>query len=416
MGKVQTIKSLLQRWEILDQVTVSGGNFLLIAICAHKLSAEHQGVLVYIVAVYFFLLFLNIALYPSGAAVLGSKKEEHEKVAYLSLLAQCQGYTAAFFSVLLGILILLLNTYYDWRLEYHDVFIILLFLFFQQLADFYRRSSYIFFTAREAARSSLLVYVPRILLLSIIDGDNQSHVYMILALTAVPPVVYLHKSCGLKVRISVILSELDEHFRFSRLLVGSAIISWGWSFIPLFVLGYYRGNESVAVLGSMRSLTNISNVFLEQLEISVAAKLPKLYSNGEVSGISLLISKIVLFGGVFWILGLLIIWFFGELLLGYVLGDYYVDYKSVLFILWISILLYFFSRIVSIYARSLFNQKAEFVGSITSIVTAVVISPLLIIEYGVDGAALSFVCMFFMSVIMQVIYIKYKGIALKQAD
>jgi hypothetical protein len=44
-----------------DQVLVSGGNFLTIAICAHALPLAEQGKFTYIVASYIVVLLLNIA-------------------------------------------------------------------------------------------------------------------------------------------------------------------------------------------------------------------------------------------------------------------------------------------------------------------------------------------------------------------
>jgi hypothetical protein len=46
---------------LTDQVLVSGGNFLTIAICAHALPLAEQGKFTYIFASYIAVLLLNIA-------------------------------------------------------------------------------------------------------------------------------------------------------------------------------------------------------------------------------------------------------------------------------------------------------------------------------------------------------------------
>ena len=402
------VKKIFGNWTVFDQALVSGGNFLLIVICAQKLSVEDQGILIYVVSIYYFILFLNIALYTAGSAVTNAKKTTYENKIYYNILAKSQILSALIISFILYPVIYYINEYYAWGLGYFDISMLLIFIFFQQLSDFYRRSAYIFFAAKIAAISSLLLYLPRVVALSMIERNNPDQVYMILALSSLLPVMLLiNELSRSKVQFVKNIRVLVEHFYFSRILVVSSLLSWFWSFIPLYVLGFYRGTESVAILGSVRSVVNFVNVFLEQIEISFAAKLPHLFINGPKKSIRNFILKLVGAALAFWFIGFIVFSFYGGRILGFILGENYFTYGAILLILWGSVLGYFLSRIISIYSRSKFNKKTEYFGSIASVLAAILVTPPLVRSFGVNGAAISFLVIFVCSVIAQIIYLRY---------
>jgi len=402
------LKKFLGNWTVLDQVAVSGGNFLLVAICAQRLSASNQGVLIYVISIYFFVLFLNISMYMSGASVLSAKKSSDENHIYFNVLAKMQIISGFLTSTLMLFLIIFLNDLYKWTLGSYEIIAIYMFLFFQQLSDYYRRSAYIFFEVKKAAISSFLIYVPRVLFLFLFLEDDPDVVYITMAITAIFPALYLaflvFKN---NIKIRSYTANLIEHIFFSRLLVVSAILSWVWSYLPLFFLGHFKGNESVAVVGSIRSLVNFANVFLEQLEISVAAHLPRVFVNESKSKLKKVVTKLISIGSTVWLIGMLAIYFYGSEILESILGVYYGQYENAFIFLWCSILAYFISRVVSIYARSMLNKRVEFVGGVTSVIVGLLGSPFLIIEYGINGAALSFVMIFIFSALAQLIYMRF---------
>ena len=82
---------------LVNQVLVSGGNFLTIAICAHELPLSEQGKFTYVFASYMALLLLNAAGIFQGAAV---RAPAQERDSYQISLARLQLLQAFLLSLL----------------------------------------------------------------------------------------------------------------------------------------------------------------------------------------------------------------------------------------------------------------------------------------------------------------------------
>ena len=79
----------LKKWmPLFDQVIVSGGNFLTVALCAHYLPLNEQGKLTYVIACYMALLLFNVSAIFQGASVRAPAENNKEK--YLFSLAGIQ--------------------------------------------------------------------------------------------------------------------------------------------------------------------------------------------------------------------------------------------------------------------------------------------------------------------------------------
>ena len=67
------------------------------------------------------------------------------------------------------------------------------------------------------------------------------------------------------------MDAAKEHLSYSRLFIAGTPLVWLWAYIPIFMLGIMHGKEQAALLGSIRGISNMANVLMEQIETKVVA-------------------------------------------------------------------------------------------------------------------------------------------------
>jgi len=371
---------------LADQFLVSGGNFLVVAICAHALSLTEQGKFTYVFASYMALLLLNVATIFQGAAVRAPAQEQDS---YHTSLAKLQLIQAILSSLLVSLVWLYFGGYVGWQATLTEATLLFFFLLLQQLADFNRRSAYIFFDAKHALLSSTALYPVRILGLIAFRPETIEQVLLILLFSALIPALLT----VFRIWRSWVAYEVKQaggvkgHLFYSRFFIASAPLGWLWSYAPIFILGKMYGKEQVALLASIRGISNLANVLMEQIETKVVADWARLkHIDGDAAMITAA-SRLLRIGGVFWLFGMAVILMLGSKIVGFVLGGSYAPYWQLLVIGWIGYGVYFLARVSGIKHRALGSNQIEFVGNSVGVLTALAVGLLVIPEWQATGAA-----------------------------
>lgn len=359
---------------------------------------------------YLLLLILNVSLIFQAAQVLIPRSSSTD--AYRARLFYLQLYTASISTLLILLLPSLLADRIGDTRSHGELLGLGLFLIALQLADYARRMEHINGSAQVAAYGSVIVYGARILLLLLLRPENSEYVLWICAVSALPPVAWHLKKTSkvyIKHYSSNIFLDMGDHLRFSRSLIGTATLSSAWSFFPVFMLGSLMGAASVAILASIRSLTNVANVVMEYIDVSLIAPLACRANKEGVGVLWPLLRMIMLGGGMIFALGGGVIFILGDQILGTLLGKDYGGYANVLLIVWVSYAIYFIGRIHALGYRIALNSRVEFVGSIFSATAAVLCAYPLIKLLGIEGAALTYMAVSLAGLIAQVSYAKSKN-------
>ncbi len=370
---------------IADQVLVSGGNFLTIAICAHVFSLSEQGKFTYIFASYMALLLLNVAGIFQGAAVRAPAQDS----TYQTSLARLQLLQAALFSLLISVTWFGAGNIFGWQATATEAGLLFAFLILQQLADFDRRSAYIFSGTRRAVYSSAALYPLRIIGLLVIRPETVSQVLLVLIVSAIIPAV-LTISAASKSRSKAAPSWLDAtkaHIAYSKLFIAGAPLGWLWSYIPIFMLGTMHGKEQAAVLASIRGISNIANVLMEQLETKVVADWARVHHGSGTHVMKAAVSRLLKFGIIFWLSGMTVVVVFGREIVTLVLGNIYVPHWHLLVIGWGGYGVYFLARVSGIKHRTLGANQVEFIGNLCGVVAAIAAGFMFIPAFSAAGAA-----------------------------
>lgn len=367
---------------LLDQVFVSGGNFLTIAICAHVLPLSEQGKFTYAFASYMALLLINIAGIFQGAAVRAPTQDASYKI----LLARLQVLQASLLSLLVCAVWFWAGDMFGWKVSSVEAILFFGFLMTQQLADFTRRIAYIFFTVNQATYSSAMLYPLRIAMLLFFQPHSMSEVLIVLIVSAIFPAIPAFLVASQR-GLSSSWAVATEHFIFSRLFLLGAPLGWLWSYIPIFLLGSIHGKEQAAVLASIRGISNIANVLMEQIETQAVAEWARTYHRNGSYQIDIAIRRLVRVGGIFWLCGMLGVAIFGQEIVTIVLGQVYAPHWRLLMIGWGGYGVYFLVRVMGLKHRTFGATHVEFMGGLWAVFAALFAGLLLIPRLSVLGAA-----------------------------
>lgn len=376
-------------FSILDQAVTSGGNFLVIAICAHLLSVDEQGKVAYTYATYLAVLLLNIAIIFQGAAIKAPSVDNASD--YHGMLARMQLMSGVILCVIAIFFWWGIGEKFDWAPSKNELILFFLYLFTQQLADFERRTSYIFFGPERAAVSSIAVYPIRVLSLLLIQPDTYEVVVAIWAVTAIVPALFSIIRAVVGRRDTWQFREMIHHILFSKLMIAGAPLGWLWSFLPVFFLGGLLGKVEVAVFMSIRSIANVANIAMEQLEIQAAAHMARTYYAHGKSSLDRTVLQLISIGGFVWFTGFLVTLYFSDEVVGLVLGANYAQHSGLFTISWVAFGVYFFARVYAIARRSVRDMKTEFVGNMVAVITAIAVGFPLVNYFGMYGAAWAYV-------------------------
>jgi O-antigen/teichoic acid export membrane protein len=370
---------------LADQVLVSGGNFLTIAICAHALPLSEQGKFTYVFASYMALLLLNVAGIFQGAAVRAPAQDDSYRIS----LARLQLLQALPLSLLICTAWFEFGKVFGWQATATEAGLLFVFLILQQLADFDRRSAYIFAETRRAVLSSAAVYPLRIVGLLLFSPDTVSQAFLVLVVSALVPAVLtlLTASRSMSESTSSWISAIKEHLIYSRLFIAGAPLGWLWAYIPVFLLGILHGKEQAALLASIRGISSVANVLMEQIETKVVADWARVHHGGEAHVMETAVSRLLKLGMVFWLFSMAVVGMFGREIVVLVLGSLYAPHWHLLVIGWGGYGVYFLARVFGIKHRTLGSNYVEFAGNFCGVLTALAAGVVLIPALKATGAA-----------------------------
>ena len=370
---------------LVDQALVSGGNFLTIAICAHALPLSEQGKFTYVFASYMALLLLNVAGIFQGAAVRAPAQDS----TYQTSLARLQLLQATLLSLLISVTWFGAGNVFGWQATATEAGLLLAYLFLQQLADFDRRSAYIFSGSKRAVYSSAALYPLRIIGLLAIRPETVNQVLLVLIVSALIPAA-LTISAASKSRSDAAPSwhnATKAHLAYSKLFIAGAPLGWLWSYIPIFMLGTMHGKEQAAVLASIRGISNIANVLMEQLETKVVADWARVHHEPGQHAMKAVVSRFIKIGIIFWLSGMTIVVVFGREIVTLVLGSLYAPHWHLLVIGWGGYGVYFLARVSGIKHRTLGANQVEFIGNLCGVLAAIAAGFMFIPAFSETGAA-----------------------------
>lgn len=383
-------------WTVLDQATVSAGNFLTILLGAIYLSISDQGNFIVLLSLYFFCLVISIALVYAPTQSVYPKSEDNQNYIYTIFVYHwC-------LSIILALIVFLalgaINFSSLISIPQDSVIYFTTFIFLQQLADYGRRGAYVFSNASVAFCFSVFLYIPRVVALIVVQPAHLEDVLLVLvyasAIDAFCITVYMiYKK--IKRRLVFDRHILIEHIRFSRNILYSAPVGWAVAYAPTLVLGFSSGPALVGILGTLRSIVGLANFFVEMIEVSVIAYLSSQNHKGASEYVKRFFRNLIFWFSISWLVFFVIIFQFYDFGISLIREDL-LEHRWVFLMLFVSYALYFFGRMHILFFRVFCNTEPELYYAIASLVVALIALPL-IYKFDIVGAALVYILIPFVS-------------------
>lgn len=354
---------------------------------ANLLTMADQGKLGYIFTIYLATVVLNLSLIYQWSSVKAPFVESKEK--YNIFLLNLQIISALFSSILVLLILKVLSIFSDWYLSAIICVFIFVFLFFQQLSDFARRSAYVFQTPKEALLNSLQLYPARILLLLIFRPSNILGFSFFLGLTSLLPALklfvrYRHQIVYPK----TFFIELNKHLREVKWLLLSSPFSFLWGNIPIFACGLILKMDALGFYTTINSITNVGNIGMELLETEFSAQVGKIAVQNHKQ-IKIIFNKILIFGSIAWVIVLGILFVFGRDIIQLVAGSAYSSGQRLLMVQWITIFFIFIFKVDTVWLRTLGETRAILNGLIIGSIVAIIVSAPLSIYLRLIGVSIA---------------------------
>jgi O-antigen/teichoic acid export membrane protein len=157
------------------------------------------------------------------------------------------------------------------------------------------------------------------------------------------------------------------------------------------MLGTLQGKEQAALLASIRGISNMANVLMEQIETKVVADWARVQHGAGGNALEAAAARLLKIGMGFWAVGFVVTLVLGREIVALALGQQYAPHWHLLVIGWLGYGVYFLARIYGIKHRALGRNKVEFIGNLYGVVVAFVAGFALISAFAVSGAAWTYV-------------------------
>jgi len=375
---------------LFDQVVVSGGNFLVGIYCAWFMTLGEVGLYGYLFSAYMALLTFNLVGFFQPSAVFAPRLSGDQRKQYQFALLKCHILFAVVLSVIATafFIFMIQMVESDIPLNLNFYLSVAIYFFLQQLADYSRRSAYIFLTNKRAILISILLHGPRLIFLFAIKPHSFQEFIWVLALTSLLPAILVYSERLSSDEKWTLSKVMKIHFTNNKWLVGTSPLMWAWAYGPMFILGVVASIEAVGLFVLARAMLNIANIAMELLETHASSEFGKAFAVDKRI-FHQMIYKVTFYGACIWGAGLVVIILFGESIFRLLYAQNNSEVQVLLAILWLAYGMIFLFRLRSVSLRTVGANKNIFVGYALGCIASCTATFYLSAIYDSTGAAIA---------------------------
>ena len=348
-------------WSIMDQVIVSGCNFLMGLLLARLLGLEDFGV---------FTLFWSILLLTVGVQTsiiiypmltLGPKMDDRKAEKYYI----ASFYHQIFFSILSVITVILLGQLFFYINE-DTMFGYLIFPLAAavgavQLQEFLRKFQHATLSPERAFLNDLVSHGGKIFMLSYFYIRGQLSVelslWVMTGTSAIGFLFFIRDLPFCKVKYDLVKTHLDDNWRFSVWLLPASLVQWLTGNIFLFLGGGLLSPTAVGAIKSAQNIMGITHVFFQALENYLPARTARLLITSGFLDAKRYVINAGMIGLILVVSFSFLVMRFHEYFFVFIYGDDFGKYSNLLFWYAIAYPFIYISIIMRIWARTLEKTK-----------------------------------------------------------
>ena len=403
ISKIKNKKSLI----FLDQMLVSGSNFVLGIILARSLGVEGYGQFALLWLIVLFFSSLQLAYIISPMLTLGSKKSLSILDKYLSTMVSLQLVFSLFLMCALY-LFFEIAIYFDerWNIDDMKLTIMLATLFFL-IQDFIRRYFIIKVQYFRLLFIDSIAYIGQIMMIVYFIYTNSldlANVFLAISLSFGISLVLGYSQIK-RVSTKNIYKRLLflKNWKFSKWLVYSAVLQWGSGNFFILAAGAILGSWSVGVIRVMQNTMGIFHVLFIALENILPINFSKIYKKDGYSSLIKYFKLQLKYGFVVFSILASVIYLFSSEIIGFLYGNAYIEY-SYLLVGFVLIYMFIYITMLQRYLlRTMEMTKVIFTSYIFTTIFAFLSSYPLIEYFQIDGVLVG---MFITQIIIITIFYK----------
>lgn len=329
LSKKMNAKSFSKELIFLDQVMVSGSNFLLGIILVRTIGLEEYGIFALLWMSVLFALGINQAFITKPLLSIAPKLKAEEQTHYLAGLHSIQYFLSAFFLVAGTILYSGAQLFFAYDFA-PFIPLISMIIFCQTIHDFYRKTYLILNRVTKVFMLDLIVHIGQILgilILLFFEKLTITNLLWIILLANILSVLsgkYTQKFSLLNYK-----KILIRHFHFSKWLLGTSILQWLSGNYFIIVGASILGTSAVGAIRMVQNVMGLCHILFLAMESIIPIEAARHYqAEGENSLIQYLI-KITKKTGLGFSLLLLGIGLFASPILSLIYGTSATDYSYI---------------------------------------------------------------------------------------
>lgn len=387
---IKNKKSLI----FLDQILVSGSNFLLGILLARFLGLDLFGQFSLIWLFVLFFSSIQVAFIISPMLTHGGKETQQLINHYLTNIFYFQIFFSIICIILLSLFLILFQNFSTANLKEYFYYIILLIISFLS-QDFMRRYLMIKKSYFKLLSIDLISYIGQLGVVSyLVYTDSLTLKKTILSISIVFLLSYIFSLFFLEIKktrkqYSILL--FLRNWYFSKWLVYSSLLQWGSGNLFIIVASYLLGPWAVGVIRVMQNTMGIFNVIFIALENILPIKFAEIYKKTNYSNLLNYSKKFRLLIFISFFLFATLLYLFSKELIYFLYGNSYVEYSYLLIYFLSNTFVLYFLLINKILVRTLERNIIIFKTFIINIIfTLIIIYPL--IKYlNITGVAIGIV-------------------------
>lgn len=288
-------------WTVIDQVMISGLNFLTGVLVARFLGIKIYG---QFVLLYTALLYLNIFQYALILAPMMSRapqiNSDVEKTNYFKNIIGIQ----LLFSLLLCLTVVVIGTILgnwmpEWNLQNNVIPLGLSVLFFQ-LQDWLRRYYFIYAKSKAVFINDFISYGGQLAILVglyYLGKLNIASTFSAIAVSSAIAFLIGIITANIKPVYTHSLQILKHNWKFGKNLLFSGQLYWASSQGILVFGGSILGAQVVGGVRSVQNLVGPLNILFQAMENIIPIRAAQYYAQSQLAGLKKYLKKVSLFGG-----------------------------------------------------------------------------------------------------------------------
>ena len=399
---------------VLDQLAVSGSNFLTGFLLARYLGAEGYGQ--YILA-YGFLLFvsgLQVAIVISPMMVTGPRFETEERKNYFRSLFTLQ----MLFNFIAGGGIYLLGTkvgefYPEWNIASIAMPLAVATICFLT-QDFFRRYFISSHQSGVAFINDILFHGLRVISLLYVGHFSELNVdiaFKILALSSTIPFIVgfvsIYSSKGYTRKVRNYRDIFVEQWSLGKWLIANNLSYWGSSQLIVYMVAALVSVASVGAMNAALNIVGVTNILYMALENIVPMRATQLYKTHGVKGLNRYLIKVSLVGGGLTSAIVIVACVWAEEWMSLLYDNKFSGYSWIIYGWALCYFIGFFHRPLNAGLKVLNDTKGIFISNMINPLIAMTCGYWAISNYNVLGA-LSVLCVM-NGMIMIMLFLRYRA-------